>query len=256
MASELITTAQIVAGTGALAWVADKLLGPSAEAVGDQIKIYASARVEAIFARIAQKRSADQLASIPPAFAVAAIQRASISDDDTQITEMWANLLIAASEQFESRMTVYADILSQIGPNEARLLRDTALRHDLRGAGNVDNLEINLRIRLNALKLKGTLNFDDANDAVEFIRRVFDDLPVVFERLVIAVGGNEGQSVGLIEKAKTVSCLVLERQNLFKKLTFEYNAGAIGPSLMKADLFVPTDLGLDFLSVCEGGLKP
>ena len=241
-----------MAGSGAAGWVVDKLLGPSADELGNQIKIFASDRLAAIFSAIGRKRKAAEHGALPPGFSVSAIQKASVSDNDPNLTEMWANLLIAAADNYKSRHMVFADILSQIGPEEAQLLKKLAGKRDPDIRMDSDDIRRRFRTSLDSMKIKGRLDRREANDLLDPIEKVFDALPVSFESVKVLIGASERQSAHLYKKDETVSCLVLERQNLVKSTVFEYSAGAVGPFPITATAFVLTELGLEFVNVCEG----
>lgn len=111
---------------GAGAWFADKVLGPSAEGIGEQLKAYFSRRIDSIFTAagsIAQERSVEVL-PIPPGLLSRMIMDASFSEEDEDITRWWANLLIDASASASNRHAVFSDMMATIGPGEAKCLKD------------------------------------------------------------------------------------------------------------------------------------
>jgi hypothetical protein len=123
---EPVSTGAIILGgsIGGGAWLADKLLGPSASALGDHLRLYAGARLSKILKRAEDKVQGEEVKSLPPGFAYLAFQKASFAEDDEALTEMWANLLINASASFSGRHTLFADILSQITGLDAKTLDD------------------------------------------------------------------------------------------------------------------------------------
>ena len=122
MPGELIEAAQLVAGTGASAWLVDKLLGPSFDALGQQFSAFSGSRVTNIFNRASEKSQGSELHSLPPGFALQYLQKASYSEEDDVITDMWAELLITASTGFSAKFPAYLDALSNLGAEEAKLL--------------------------------------------------------------------------------------------------------------------------------------
>jgi hypothetical protein len=123
-AGEIISAAEILAGSGAAGWLADKLLGPSAQALGEQIQVYASERIRRILGKASKKVDHSNIQAPPPGFTVIFFQRASLSEDDDTLTEMWANLLASAATSYSSRHAAYVEILSQLTAADALALSD------------------------------------------------------------------------------------------------------------------------------------
>jgi Abortive infection alpha len=116
MVEPISTGAALVAVGG---WFANKLLGPTADALGEQIKVFASARLTAILKRTEQLTIDEVLHPLPPGFALQYVQKASISEEDEALTEAWANLLANASRKFDSRYNLFVDMLSLMTASEA-----------------------------------------------------------------------------------------------------------------------------------------
>ncbi len=95
-------------------WFANKLFGPSADALGDALKNYGSSRLGKIFNRAAGKTNPEQVQALPPGFVMTFFQKASFSEDDDSLTEMWANLLAQAATDFTNRHAAYVEILSEL----------------------------------------------------------------------------------------------------------------------------------------------
>ena len=123
-AGEIVSAAEILAGSGAAGWFADKLLGPSAQALGEQIKIYATDRIRKIVGKAAEKVDQAKIRPLPPGFAVIFFQRASFSEDEATLTDMWANLLASAGTSYSNRHAAYVEILSQLTGADALALSD------------------------------------------------------------------------------------------------------------------------------------
>jgi hypothetical protein len=119
-----------VALFGAGAWFASKLFGPSAEELGNQLKVFASARLTKILGRAEQVSSGKVSKALPPGFSYIFIQKASFSEDTEIITDMWAHLLVSASDGYSNRHLNFVDILSELGEREAVLLNEIAVPAD------------------------------------------------------------------------------------------------------------------------------
>jgi hypothetical protein len=63
-------------------------------------------------------------APIPNKFLIPFLEKASLEDPESELCNFWANLLVQASKAFDPKLAVYIDILSRIGPKDAKLLRD------------------------------------------------------------------------------------------------------------------------------------
>ena len=101
MVEPVSTSLLIGAGAG---WFANKVFGPSADALGQELKAYSSSRLGKIFKRAAERSKPEQVEALPPGFVVTFFQKASFSEDDESLTEMWANLLAqAATEESGAR---------------------------------------------------------------------------------------------------------------------------------------------------------
>ena len=116
----VITGAALVASG---AWFADKLLGPSAEAIGAQLRVFASDRMTKIMNRAHASSKGEILRPLPVGFVYQAFQNASFSEDCEDLTDMWSNIFIDASVNFSSRHVLFSNILSQMGQREAYILK-------------------------------------------------------------------------------------------------------------------------------------
>lgn len=105
-----------------------KLLGPAAEAADfltEKIRFYrwrSAVRTVERAKQIAQERGVT-INPVPAKFLVPFLEKSSLEEEDSPITEEWAKLLVAAADKFNSRFTLYADILSRLGPDDAKMLR-------------------------------------------------------------------------------------------------------------------------------------
>ncbi len=80
------------------------------------VKVFTRAQEIAKDARIEPKQ-------VPVKFLVPFMEKCSLEDEDSQLVDLWAKLLVSAFDDFGSKHTVFVDILSQIGPSEAKTLR-------------------------------------------------------------------------------------------------------------------------------------
>lgn len=111
----------LVIGAG---WFANKLFGPSADALGEALKSYGTSRLEMIFKRAAEKADPKRVEALSPGFVVTFFQKASFSEDDESLTEMWANLLAQAATNFTNRHAAYVEILSELTAFDAMTIAD------------------------------------------------------------------------------------------------------------------------------------
>ncbi|HEU4969838.1 hypothetical protein [Sphingomonas sp.] len=122
MPGELVDAAAILAGSGATKWAADKLLGPSAEALGDQLKAYLNDRLAKIFTRAKQIAPENRVTPLSPGLAMRLIVDASFSADDPKITDWWAGLIADAAVRGSNKHAIFSDMMAMLGPSEAKLL--------------------------------------------------------------------------------------------------------------------------------------
>jgi Abortive infection alpha len=119
---EPVSTGAAIVGIG---WAGKKILGPSLDELGQQLKIYAGRRIEKIFEKTDQLAAAPALLNqVPPAFALKFFQSASLSEDEEIITDLWANLLINSSKEFNHRYVLYLDILEKLSAEDALILNE------------------------------------------------------------------------------------------------------------------------------------
>lgn len=110
---------------GSAGWFAGKVLGPSVERLGDNLRFYLESRVPKVFARagaIAQEEGIEPH-PIKPGLFTRLIIDASMSDEDEEITEWWANLILEASLAGSNRHAVFSDMMAAVGPQEAMFLQ-------------------------------------------------------------------------------------------------------------------------------------
>lgn len=122
------------------AWFLDKVLGPSAEALGESLRVYLASRVSTIFAKAEEITAQRSIVAKPvaPGLLTRMIIDASFSDEDPTITEWWANLFVDAATNGSNLHAVFSDVMAYLGPREVHCFHDfvnfrgTALRPTLR----------------------------------------------------------------------------------------------------------------------------
>ena len=112
------------------------LLSPLTEGVGlvgDQIRLFRQRAVVAALERaheIARERGT-KLKSIPPKFLVEWMESASLeNEEEVELRDWWAKLLVSASEDYKSAHIAYVDLLKKLDPEDAKTIR--FLAHDTR----------------------------------------------------------------------------------------------------------------------------
>ena len=115
---EPISTSLMLGG----GWFANKILGPSADEVGGQLKAYVSDKLKIIVSKAEKKSDPEVAKQISPAFFFNFAQKAAFSEDSEDIIDMWASLLADAGEGQNYKHAIYADILTKIGSREVKFL--------------------------------------------------------------------------------------------------------------------------------------
>lgn len=255
MTGELVTAATILAGSGAGAWLADKLLGASAEALGEQIKAFAGHRLRRIFTRAAAKADPASVNALPPGFAIQFVQKASFSEDSDVITEMWASLLVDAGSAVTYRHTVFADILTQMGSDGAKFLGDMVDGSDWEFS--IPN-EVGLADSLYQ-RYRKTLRWEtlDEQEAAAEAQRLLETKVLWPVRPILASyphripGDNPaatGTRVACNPRPDPLMIDVLARQRLVTEFDFDFQPGWASPRLTGIYL---TELGLDLVKTCQ-----
>jgi hypothetical protein len=253
MPGEMIAAAQILAGSGAAGWFVDKLLGPSADALGEQVKAFASDNLKRVFGKASEKSEGKSLNSLPPGFIYQFVQKASFSEDDEFITNAWANLLLQASLDFKPRLSLISDILSQLNAEDARALNwivpeDLNLEFPAVVPVNVRTsliLQIENRVRAYPQSMDGVQRlFQVLNTEKMYWPSIVTNvhLPYVDEKSKLTqwFGGGRGVST---------SHNVLIRQGLIERFDLITTLDSTGPNV---EGLMVTGLGLEFIAICRG----
>jgi hypothetical protein len=114
------------AGAAALAWFGGKVFGPSAEALGENLRAFLAHRVSKVFAKAGEMGQDLGIEPQPirPGLLTRMIMDASFSEDTAEITDWWANLFLDASVTGSNEHAVFSDIMALLGPAEAQCLTD------------------------------------------------------------------------------------------------------------------------------------
>jgi hypothetical protein len=112
----------------ALAFV-QRLLGPIAEAsdfISDKVRFYrfrSAVRTVELADQIVQ-RSGQHIRQVPLKFLVPFLENCSLEDEDSELTKRWAALLARAATEPNPAFIAYINILSNIDPDEAKILSE------------------------------------------------------------------------------------------------------------------------------------
>lgn len=88
---------------------------------------------------------------VPNKFLVPFLEKASLEDPSSSLVDMWANLLVSASEQFESYHTHFVSVMAQLSAKQGHILKaiiGTNDKHELEiAADNIRMWFVQHRIR-------------------------------------------------------------------------------------------------------------
>jgi hypothetical protein len=266
---EPVSTGALIIGgaAGAGAWLADKVFGPSGDALGESLRVYLSGRFSKVFTRAADL--ADEPASLhelPPGFLVKFVQAASFSEDDELITDLWANLLISAAKKFTNRKVLYLDILEKLSADDAKILNSIVDDQILLNGSNYSGMFVE-SIRFTALWTAERLlrehereHFDRTiaeafNDAmlvhkdsmpVRILRTMVPYVPELPEDAAENARLPSSSAVGLADSTAPFDPLI--RQRLLQEFAFDFIAGF----QIHVEGVMATSLGLEFVRNCRG----
>ena len=88
-------------------------------------------------ALIRAQQSNQEIQPPPPKFLIEFADKASRDDAESELIEMWANLLAEASSDYDPALNTYIQILAEIGPDQARLLKRLAKNYVDRASSGV-----------------------------------------------------------------------------------------------------------------------
>lgn len=153
------------------------------------------------------------------------IEGASAEDlNDENIVELWARVLAASPEDFDSATASFVDICKRIGRSEAKFL--TKIINSERYLDNDRSLSIEDMIVDNAIDgfmratLLGHLDGSDIDKRIDFDRlgRNLEDWPINIPGIVViriaAHSGGAGSYRDLLDKQDAISLQILAREGL------------------------------------------
>jgi hypothetical protein len=249
---EIVTAASILVSGGTGGWLADKLLGPSFNALGEQFRAFAGKRLSSIFSAADKLTDQEKLEALPPGFALEFLQKASFSEDDEGLTRLWAGLLIEASKEFDSRHVSFVSILSQLTSTDAEVLNGL-VSHEFYPVNLITipvTLNLDTRTKI-ASEIKNVCDSDTEAEA-EISRLIDLDLGWPGKVTSIRIYYKDGDkqhvlSGGLLDKKSSFENLL--RLGLLEK--FEVS-NSLTPYAVGVEGYLVTVLGLMFIQTCRG----
>jgi Abortive infection alpha len=131
---------------------------------------------------------------IPTKFIVNYLEKASLEEPDSSLVELWANLLISAAENYNPRQLHFANIISQLSSQQAKIFGD------LIGTDDKKLLEIahdNILMWINVRSIRSYLSdqigknlhkrSDDPGNSAEIIDEFCDIFAAALDRVGVTV---------------------------------------------------------------------
>ena len=191
----------------------------------------------------------------PLKFIVPFLEKASTETNDKDLAEMWARLLVDASDEFQGVHLTYVQILSEISGFEARYLDDLAKNYDIDfdtapasqmsekyQSELLESLSKNLSewLILSQSETERVHNFVYSFETSQFCKPIIVSVPYV----------NDKKDVVYVSKgAHATTAYLLQRQDL---LAIESINALTAFGLLKIELACLTPLGADFIIACIG----
>jgi len=252
MVDPIATPAAVVLASS---WFANKLLGPAADTAGQALGSYVNSRIGKIFKRAEQIATPEQVGDLPIGFVALAVQKASFSEDSELLTDMWARLLVDASQSLTHRHSLFADILSQIGTEGARLLNDIWSRS---GRSRIVGGNVALNEQLYA-RFRDTLNWAELNEEsamahANALLRVNVGWPVWATRASYTFrkpGPNPAATGTSRVQGPDLDLFVVDslaREKLVEQFSFDFQPGWASPQLSGVYM---TMMGVEFIIACS-----
>lgn len=250
MVEPLATGAAIVG----LGWAGKKVLGPSFDELGEQLRVYFSGRLSKISEKIDEIGLRSDTKPLPAGFAYLAIQKASFSEDEELITTMWARLLIDAATEYKPRHVLIADILSQLTADDAKELDGVVSVDYLNNfsTGVQVNVRNNLREYFEKILKQPPHTLVDTQRLVSQVMMAKPYWPSIISNVHVPYlegSENELRWYRGMQGAST-SHDVLMRQGLLERFSFDLNSSSPSPTV---EGLMITGLGLEFLDACRNG---
>lgn len=263
LSEQIISTGAMLVASGS--WFAEKIFGPSINALGENLRAHLQSRIPIIFGRAESiaKTANLELAPIRPGLLTRMIVDASFSDDLPEITEWWANLFVeAATKETEANMhAVFSDIMAMIGPQEVKVLSDFVSFYRLQVAYLTPDMRKNVETvgsvvqetLLFSVVDKFPLNANSAQEVDEHFTNPKIPLPVRTFGWKVPSSAGEALSwrVHTLDWYKTnpVSIEILERSRVLKFIRLEIPI--LADQAAWVDLVGITALGREFYEACS-----
>ena len=178
------------------------------------------------------------LKEIPIKFLVPFLEKCSLEDEDSELINQWANLLVSAGSEYKANHPAFVDILSQISPSEAMLLKRI---WEIRKSRGYDSLKLILELY--------------EQKTVSYYGKKPVSIDEWEEKGFLVMAGSSPGSLG--DRRDTVmadqnirSLQLLERQNLIKIQTVSGEHVTTNKEVFVVNA-VLTPLGFEFVSSCE-----
>lgn len=263
MSETVITTGAIVVASGS--WFADKIFGPSIDALGENLKAHLQSRLPIIFGRAESiaKTESLELAPIRPGLLTRMIVDASFSEDMPEITDWWANLFLeAATKETEANMhAVFSDIMAMIGPQEVKVLNEFVAYYRKQVAHLTPEMRAHVETigsvvqetKLFSVTNRFPLDAESSREIDEHFTNPHIPLPVRTYGWKVPSKGDEMLSwrVNMLDwyKENSVSIEILERSRVLKFIRLEIPIMADQAAWV--DLVGITELGRAFYQACS-----
>jgi Abortive infection alpha len=246
---EPLTTGAAIVGLG---WAGKKVLGPSFDELGEQLRIYLSGRMSKIFRRMDDIGISSTATPLPPGFTYLAIQKASFSEDEERITEMWARLLIDAATEYKPRHPLIADILGQLTSDEAIELDRIVPADYIKKFSTVVPVNVKTSLRLQFENLLEPLprTLEDTERVLPSVMMAKPHWPSIVTNVHLPYLEDPDNKISWYGGGQGVSTShdVLVRQGLLERFNFDLNSSMPPPTI---EGLMITGLGLEFLSACR-----
>jgi len=253
---EPVTTVTALFAAGA--WFSHKILGPAADSLGEELKIYSSERWKKIFKRAEELASEEKIEPIKPAIAYAALKEASLSDDEEQITDMWAQLFLDAASGANRPHRLFVDILAHLKADDAIYI-DSLTKLFLMDKFNIDrrfieDYRILIKDHIESIVERSIIERSE----ISLIRKISDyrGEEIGWPSEVVSF---EGRLVGPsgVQRFNSGSGLNVSLDTLIRERILDF----VEVNVVRADLRLSvqavalTKLGLQFVIACRGRHK-
>ncbi len=240
-----------------------RIFGPVAseigEALADHVRAYRARNIKNIIEKAEISADGRFIEPLPPRISIPLIESASLEDNEI-LQEMWANLLVDAATHLSSRHNIFVDIMSQIGPEEAKFLE---LIFSISGEFSlILDRPSDLRPALLDY-VKSSINWHDRtteDDAKDIVNELMDydfHWPVIVRsaEMYFYIDGESGPT-GKTKKMKSfdspISIDALGRQKLIEYFDLDFTPGWASPRM---DGYFMTNLGVEFVKSCRKEIK-